>query len=194
MKRAPRADAQRNRDRLLTEARVAFLANGTDASLEDIAARAGVGVGTLYRHFPSRETLLEALLRERFDALTERARELADRPAPREALVTWTLAFIETTTVYRGLTAAMTATLRDETSALHASCAAMRDAGTTLLARAQSAGEVRADITPVEFLTLVAGVSWACEQTSGGESAGERLLPLLFEGLERRRGNARSPE
>jgi AcrR family transcriptional regulator len=184
--RAMRADARRNRDRLLAEARAAFLDHGTDASLEEIAARAGVGVGTLYRHFPTREALLEALLRERFDALTTKARRLAGHSSARDALIAWTLDFVETTTTYRGLTAAVMATLRDPASALHASCEAMRGAGTALLIRAQEAGDVRADVAPVEFLALVAGVSWAGEQMVGGGLRGDRLLPLLFEGLERR--------
>ncbi|WP_226900364.1 TetR/AcrR family transcriptional regulator [Nonomuraea phyllanthi] len=184
-RRAMRADARRNRDRLLSEARAAFLEHGTDASLEEIAARAEVGVGTLYRHFPTREALLETVLRERFDALAAAARRLVDSRSAREALIAWTGDFVETTTVYRGLTAALTATLRDRTSALHASCEAMREAGTTLLIRAQEAGDVRADVTPMEFLALVAGVSWAREQMAGGELRGDRLLPLLFEGLER---------
>ncbi|NBE97233.1 helix-turn-helix transcriptional regulator [Nonomuraea sp. KC401] len=180
-----RADARRNRDRLLAEARTAFLDHGTDASLEDIAARAGVGVGTLYRHFPTREALLEELLRERFDALTAGAQGLAGHPSPREALIAWTLDFVQTTTVYRGLTAAVTATLNDPCSALHASCETMRGAGTALLTRAQEAGEVRGDITPLEFLALVAGSSWAREQMAGDDLQGDRLLLLLFEGLER---------
>ncbi|MGN9846934.1 TetR/AcrR family transcriptional regulator [Nonomuraea sp. H19] len=184
-RRAMRADARRNHDRLLTEARAAFLEHGTDASLEDIAVRAEVGVGTLYRHFPTREALLEAVLRERFDALAATARRLVDCRSAREALIAWTREFVETTTVYRGLTAALTATLRDQTSALHASCEAMREAGTILLIRAQEAGDVRADVTPMEFLALVAGVSWAREQMAGGEVRDDRLLPLLFEGLER---------
>ncbi|WP_252375060.1 MULTISPECIES: TetR/AcrR family transcriptional regulator [unclassified Nonomuraea] len=184
-RRAMRADARRNRDRLLAEARTAFLDHGTDASLEDIAARAGVGVGTLYRHFPTREALLEELLRERFDALTAGAQGLAGHPSPREALIAWTLDFVQTTTVYRGLTAAVTATLNDPCSALHASCETMRGAGTALLTRAQEAGEVRGDITPLEFLALVAGSSWAREQMAGDDLQGDRLLLLLFEGLER---------
>ncbi|TDD19203.1 TetR family transcriptional regulator [Nonomuraea diastatica] len=180
-----RADARRNRDRLLAEARTAFLDHGTDASLEDVAARAGVGVGTLYRHFPTREALLAELLRERFDALAAGARQLAGHPSPREALIIWTLDFVRTTTVYRGLTAAVTATLHDPASALHASCEAMRGAATALLTRAQEAGEVRADVAPLEFLALVAGASWAREQMPGAGVRGDRLFLLLFEGLER---------
>ncbi|MEO3794766.1 TetR family transcriptional regulator [Nonomuraea sp. B10E15] len=184
-RRAMRADARRNRDRLLAEARTAFLDHGTDASLEDVAARAGVGVGTLYRHFPTREALLAELLRERFDALAAGARQLAAHPSPREALITWTLDFVRTTTVYRGLTAAVTATLHDPASALHASCETMRGAATALLTRAQEAGEVRADVAPLEFLALVAGTSWAREQMAGADVPGDRLLLLLFEGLGR---------
>ncbi|MFI0444265.1 TetR/AcrR family transcriptional regulator [Actinomadura sp. 6N118] len=179
--RPMRADARRNRDRLLAEARAAFLEHGVDASLEYIASGAGVGIGTLYRHFPTREDLLAALLQNQFDALTAEARRLLDREAAREALTAWAYAFAETSTVYRGLTAALMATIRDENSALHASCESMRQAGTTLLARAQKAGELRPDIDPTEFFLLIAGLAWAHEQSPGQPL--DRLLAVLFEGL-----------
>ncbi|PRX96660.1 TetR/AcrR family transcriptional regulator [Allonocardiopsis opalescens] len=182
--RPRRADARRNYDRLLAEADAAFLDHGTHASLEEVAARAGVGIGTLYRHFPTRDALLEALLRSRFDGLTARAAEVLDGRSARAALTAWARAFVETTTVYRGLTAALMATLQDEGSALHASCTAMRGAAKDLLVRAQRSGELRSDLDPTELLTLVSGVAWACEQTAGTPSRHiEHYLDLLFDGL-----------
>ncbi|MBH0781130.1 TetR/AcrR family transcriptional regulator [Nocardia bovistercoris] len=181
-----RADAKRNRDRLLERARELFLERGIDAPLEEIAARAGVGVGTLYRHFPTREALLEYLLRERFDALTELANELARESEPGAALREWTLRFVEATTVYRGLVGALTATLHDPGSALHAACERMRGVGADLLARAREAGRMRADVSTEEFLTLVAGVAWSGEQMpDASPHERRRLLSLMFEGLER---------
>lgn len=179
-----RADARRNRDRLLEQARTAFADHGVDTSLEEIAARAGVGVGTLYRHFPTRDTLLETVLRERFDALTTATAQLLREPDPRTALLTWTRQFIDTTTAYRGLTVALTATLRDPRSALHASCERMRTAGGELLDRAKAAGRVRADLRPDEFVALAAGVAWVGEQLPQGADHRERLLTLLFEGFD----------
>ncbi|MEV0383443.1 helix-turn-helix domain-containing protein [Nonomuraea sp. NPDC050643] len=182
-----RADARRNRDRLVAEARAAFAQDGVAASLEDVAARAGVGIGTLYRHFPTREALLEAVLRERFDALGAEARALLGHAAPRAALLTWARGFAEAGTTFRGLTAALSATLQDETSALHASCAAMRTAGEALLTRAQHGGEIRADLTVAELSTLVFGVAWAHEQNPRtGPADLDRLLALLFDGLTTR--------
>ncbi|MET7768425.1 helix-turn-helix domain-containing protein [Nocardia sp. NPDC005366] len=179
-----RADAKRNREQLLGEARTAFIERGIDAPLEEIAARAGVGVGTLYRHFPTREALLETLLRDRFDALADAASDLRPDPDPGSALTEWTLRFIDTTTVYRGLIGALTATLHDPASALHTSCERMRAAGADLLDRARDAGRVRADLGPDEFLGLVAGVAWAGEQMRRtGPEDRRRLLALLFEGL-----------
>ncbi|MGK5551652.1 TetR/AcrR family transcriptional regulator [Actinomadura kijaniata] len=179
-----RADARRNRERILAEARAALVERGIDAPLEEVAARAGVGIGTLYRHFPRREDLLEELLRERFDAVAALGRELLDDPSARDALTAWIRAFAEMNTTYRGLTDVLITTLRDETSALHASCEAMREAGTALLLRAQEAGQVRADLRPTELLVLVSGVTWAHEKTAGLAPHGlDRLLGLLFEGL-----------
>jgi AcrR family transcriptional regulator len=182
--RPMRADARRNRDRLLAEARVAFLEHGTETSLEQIAGRAGVGIGTLYRHFPTREALLEALLRERFDALAADARTLLGHRSPREALFGWTRNFAESSTTYRGLTNALMTTLRDESSALHASCNSVREAGLELLVRAQNSGEIRNDLDGTEFLTLVFGVACAHEQVPN--TAIDRLLAMLFDGLSGR--------
>jgi AcrR family transcriptional regulator len=179
-----RADARRNRDRLLAEARAAFLEHGTETSLEQIASRAGVGIGTLYRHFPTREALLEALLRERFDALTAGARALLDQRSPREALFEWTRDLARSSTTYRGLTNSLMATLRDESSALHACCNSVREAGLELLVRAQNAGEIRDDLGGTEFLALVYGVACAHEQVSN--TAIDRLLTMLFDGLATR--------
>ncbi|MEO3750101.1 helix-turn-helix domain-containing protein [Streptomyces sp. B6B3] len=180
-----RADARRNRERLLAEARAAFLAHGTEASLEEIAACAGVGIGTLYRHFPTRQALLEALLRERFDALAATGRDLlGGRRPPEAALRVWVLALVEMSTTYRGLTAVLVDTLRDDASDLHASCVAMRDAGAALLTAAQRAGAVRSDLAALDVLTLVSAVAWAHERTpDGARERLDRLLDIVFTGL-----------
>lgn len=177
-----RVDARRNYDQLLTVARQAFAEQGTDASLRDIARRAGVGIGTLYRHFPTREALLEALLSNAFDELRTRAEHLATAEPPRAALLTWLGEVATGSTTYRGLPASVLAALHDETSPLHESCAAMRAAGAELLRQAQHAGEVREDVTMDELLALAAGIAWAGEQAPG-QGLTERLLSLASNGF-----------
>jgi AcrR family transcriptional regulator len=178
-----RADARRNYDLLLTVAGEAFAEHGTDASLRDIARRAGVGIGTLYRHFPTREALLEALLRHRFDAMRERAERLVDAASPSGALLEWLGELATGSATYRGLPESVMAALRDEGSQLHASCAAMRTAGRQLLHRAQEAGEVRADVTAEQLLALVAGLAWAGEQSAEPTEMVGRLMSVAMYGL-----------
>ncbi|MFI6981161.1 TetR/AcrR family transcriptional regulator [Embleya sp. NPDC050154] len=177
MTRPMRADARRNYERLLAQARVVFAEQGIDASLEELARRAGVGIGTLYRHFPSRDALVEAVVRDRYDGLTARARALGDTAAARDALATWLRLLIEGAGTFRGMSATLMATLADETSELYASCHAMRAAGADLLARAQAAGQVRADIDTDELFTLAHGIAWAHEQR--GVDDPERLPKLV---------------
>jgi AcrR family transcriptional regulator len=182
--RPMRADARRNHGRLLDAARTAFTEHGTEASLEDIARRSGVGIGTLYRHFPTRDALLEALLRERFDELTAHARQLLDAPSPRRALAEWMRMFVVGVNTYRGLIAALLTTLRDETSDLSAACQTMRATGAALLARTQAAGEARPDIHALELFTLVSGVAWANEQASAADPTRvRRLVELVLDGI-----------
>ncbi|GAA3218986.1 TetR/AcrR family transcriptional regulator [Dactylosporangium siamense] len=178
-----RVDARRNRDLLLAAAREAFETHGTDASLRDIARQAGVGIGTLYRHFPTREALLEALLASRFDALRDRAEELSATAAPGEALLGWLGELAAGSVTVRGLPESVMAALRDEESELHASCAGMRAAGGQLLQRAQEAGEVRADVTAAQVLALAAGLAWAGEQSADPAGTVRQLLLIAGRGL-----------
>lgn len=159
-----RADAQKNRDQLLAVAREAVMEAGADASLRDIARRAGVGLGTLYRHFPRREALLEALLRASFDGLAARADALGRSASPAEALTTWLREVVSVTHDYRGAIAPMVAAIEEPDSALHASCVAMKAAGTRLLARAQGAGAARADLDGTDLFALVSALAWLRDQ------------------------------
>ncbi|MFF4341975.1 TetR/AcrR family transcriptional regulator [Kitasatospora sp. NPDC001540] len=161
-----RADARKNRDHLLAVARVVVTEQGADASLRDIARRADVALPTLYRHFPTREALLDTLLRENFDALAERAVELEASGSPAEALGTWLRECVAVAREYRGVTELMAAAIGDADSALHASCVTMRAAGTRLLARAQAAGAARADLDGAELFALVAALAWLGDQGS----------------------------
>ena len=147
-----RSDALKNYDHLLETGREVIAEQGVEASMREVARRAGVGIGTLYRHFPSREALLEALLRKSFDKLTATAGELATAAATGDALVLWLRDMVALTHSHRGVLAAMTAAIAEPDSALHASCVSMRASGTELLARAQAAGEARRDIDGADLL------------------------------------------
>lgn len=161
-----RADARKNYDHLLVVARAVVTEQGADASLRDVARRAGVGLGTLYRHFPSREALLEALLRASFDELAERAAELETSSSPEDALVSWLRDCVSCAHEYRGVVALMVTAIDDVDSALHASCVAMRAAGTRLLARAQAKCVARADIDGADLFAMVGALAWLGDQPS----------------------------
>ncbi len=161
-----RADAQKNYDHLLAVARAMVMEKGADTSLRDVARSAGVGLGTLYRHFPTREALLEALLRQGFDELAAKAGELATSSAPGEALVTWLRDLVACANDYRGAIASMVAAIEDEGSALHTSCTTMKAAGTRLLTRAQAEGLARADLDGADLFALVGALAWVGDQPS----------------------------
>ena len=161
-----RADAKKNYEHLLAVARAVVIEDGANASLREIARKAGVGLGTLYRHFPTREALLEALLRASFDELTARAGELETLDSPENALVSWLREAVAVAHNHRGVVASMMAAIADADSALHASCVTMRAAGTRLLARAQAEGLARTDINGTDLFALVGALAWLRDQQS----------------------------
>ncbi|MFI0538416.1 TetR/AcrR family transcriptional regulator [Streptomyces sp. WSLK1-3] len=161
-----RADARKNRDHLLTVAGTVITEQGVDASLRDIARRAGVGLATLIRHFPTREALLEALLRTSFDELAAQAADLETAAEPDDALASWLRDFVACAHNYRGVVALMVTAIEDPESALHASCVAMRAAGTRLLVRAQERGVARTDIDGTDLFALAGSLAWLSDQPS----------------------------
>ncbi|MEU1277694.1 helix-turn-helix domain-containing protein [Streptomyces sp. NPDC005805] len=181
-----RADARRNYERLLTEARAVFAAQGTDASLEEIARRSGVGIGTLYRHFPTRQAMLSAVFQEALAALLDRSRELADAEEPCTALVEWLRALIRHAGEYRGLTwALMSAAGTEGTGSAMTSCSVpLRVAGERLLRRAQESGAVRADVEIGDLMQLTNAIALAAEQTPSDTELADRLLRLTLRGLK----------
>ncbi|MFE6050573.1 TetR/AcrR family transcriptional regulator [Kitasatospora sp. NPDC056446] len=181
--RAPRADGQRNRDRLLEVAAEVVAEQGVQASLRDVARRAGVGLGTLYRHFPNRDALLEALLHRRFTHLAGRADALAAEAPPERALTDWLYEFTLGAGAYQGLPSALMATLRDPQSPLHASCLTMRQAGGRLLAAAQETGAVRPDVAALDLFALVNALSWITDQAPSLAERREHLFRLVMDGL-----------
>ncbi|MGB3442011.1 MAG: helix-turn-helix domain-containing protein [Actinophytocola sp.] len=176
-----RADARRNHHNLLVVAREVFAEQGAQASLRDVARRAGVAIGTLYRHFPNRDALLEAVLREGFLALGEAADALLASDTPREALLDWMTTFSSAPGECRGLPETMLAALGDETSALHAPCRVLRDAAARLLARAQELGEVHADVTGDDLFAALVAMRWVAENADAERA--ERLRELVGRGL-----------
>lgn len=180
-----RADARRNYERLLAVAHTVFAEQGTGASLEEVARRAEVGIGTLYRHFPTRDALLEALLGEGFTSLRERAEALRESAAPQQALAEWLSHFAAGSATYRGLPASVLTTLRQEGSALYDSCHGMRAAGAWLVVRAQEEGELRTDVDPMDVLALAGAVAWVAEQIPDDPRLPNRLLGLVMDALSR---------
>ena len=161
-----RADARKNYSHLLAVAHDVVTEHGADASMREIARRAGVGLATLFRHFPTREALFEALLRTKLDALTQKAGELETSNPPDEALVSWFregVAFVQS---YSGVVALMASAHADPDSALHASSLALRLAGARLLLRAQAEGTARADMNGIDLFALMSALGWLVDQPS----------------------------
>jgi AcrR family transcriptional regulator len=178
-----RADGRRTREQLLLAAQATFAEQGTDASLREVARRAGVSIATLYRHFPTREALLETLLRHGFDTLRARAADLIASPDPGQALVAWIRELAGASGRYDGLPTSVMAALHNPGSTLHASCAGLRASAGDLLARAQRSGHIRADLDADQLLAAVNAMAWATRQASWTADAGDRFLSLLIEGL-----------
>jgi AcrR family transcriptional regulator len=184
MPRPLRADAQRNYQALLTAASAAFADHGADdVSLEEIARRAGVGIGTLYRHFPARRDLLAAVYTDQVDALRVRADELLESGPPDQALATWLRAVVDFGRTKRNLSTALLASFDKESELLSSCSAIMRESAAALLSRAQQAGTVRADASAADVLRLVHAISMAIERAPADDDQAERLIALVVDGL-----------
>jgi AcrR family transcriptional regulator len=187
-----RADARRNRDELLDVARQVIREEGVDASLRDIARRAGVGIGTLYRHFPTREALLGAIIGEGVRRLGARAADLSATREPGEALEEWLTDVARRIGPYRGLPGTMLELVWDLEAGdkdLRVTCGDMMDAGRRLLARAQADHAVRPDVTFDDVFTAVAAISGIAHKS--GPDTAARVLAVYLDGL--RRGGAGPP-
>jgi AcrR family transcriptional regulator len=182
--RRMRADARRNYDLLLAEAAGAIAERGADdVSLEEIARRAGVGIGTLYRHFPTRQSLLEAVFRDQVEALARRAEELAADPSPGSALAEWLRAMMAFGKTKRSLNTSLAATLGKD-SQIYSECSQMlRDNTAVMVERAQAAGIARRDVQPTDVMRLVHGLIMIENAAPGDEGQAERMLSLVVAGL-----------
>ena len=186
--RKPRADAVRNRERVLEAAKAVFSAGGADASLEAVAKRAGVGIGTLYRHFPAREDLFEAVYRREVEQLGDFAEQLKAEPDAVEALRRWLRSNVEFVATKKGMLAALQLAAYGPTE-LHAySFDRLTKAVGALLARAVAAGEIRADIGPEDVLRALIGMCYLHDQP-GWQKSVLRLVDVFVDGL-RVRSNA----
>ena len=182
--RALRADAQRNYAKLLDAASVAFIEHGADdVSLEEIARRAGVGIGTLYRHFPTRQALLEAVYRDQVELLRARAEELLDTASPADAFAAWMRALAAFSSTKRSLTSAMLTTLGKNSEVVSSCSLVIRTAAETLLARAQQAGAIRPDVTAIDVIRLVHGITIATERMPTDPAQADRMLAFVLDGL-----------
>jgi len=183
--RKPRADSARNRQLLVDTAKAAFADVGLSVSLEEIARRAHVGIGTLYRHFPSREAVVEAVYRHEVEQLADAVPQLLKSSPPGEALHKWMHLFIDYIATKR-LIAPSLGTAAGATSALRANSAELISrAVAALVTRAAESGAVRKDIAPSDLLRAMVGVSYG-NPDEAWEASARRLIDLLMDGLRRK--------
>lgn len=182
--RPRRADARRNYEQLVEQAKVAFAEFGVDASLDEIARRAGVASGTLYRHFPTRLDLIETVLAEQIAELVGLGRGLLTVEDAFDALATWLRAALMHALTYRGLAATVMNSALDRgndlASAWHAE---LFEVGAALLARARRSGVVAADANEADVLKMVGAIAWAAQDAPDSSAQADRLLALLMNGL-----------
>jgi AcrR family transcriptional regulator len=180
-RRKPRADALRNRERVLDAARDAFTRYGADASLDDIAKQAGVGPGTLYRHFPTRGELLEAVYRTGVERLVEAEREFAHAMPPIDALRAWMLLFVDYIEAKHIIAPALNALVGDVSKLYEGSRPLVQGAIETLVKRAIESGDIRKDLDPFDLLRALVGVSNVATGPDWQQSA-RRLVDILITG------------
>ncbi|MGC2192870.1 MAG: TetR/AcrR family transcriptional regulator [Candidatus Dormiibacterota bacterium] len=176
-----RADAVRNRELLIAAAGAGFSAYGADVPLEDIAREAGVGIGTLYRHFPTRDSLVEAVYRHEVDILCERADQLLGTLPPDQALEEWMQLFVRHVATKRGMLSVLKPMLSSDAAFFAATKTRATAAATRLLEAGVAAGTVRADVDGGDLLRALGGVCMSTDQD--GSDASSRLVGLLFDGL-----------
>jgi AcrR family transcriptional regulator len=183
--RKARADAQRNRLRLLEKAKAAFAEKGSDASLDEIARTAGVGIGTLYRHFPTRDALIAAVYRNETEQLVMAAARLAETHPPVTALREWLLLFVDYMATKQGMSEMLNSLVGGTSDLYAASGAKAKQAIAKLVDGAIASGEIRLAIDPLDLLRALAGVA---NISSGpdGKQAAKRMVDILIAGIRTR--------
>ena len=179
--RKPRADAQRNREHILEVAKLEFTRSGANASLEEIAKKAGVGPGTLYRHFPTREDLLEAVYRTEVEKLAAAERKFAETMPPVEALRAWMLLFVDYIAAKQIIAPVLNALAGDPKKVFEASYGQIREAIRALVKRATKSGDIRKDLDPIDLLRALIGVANVATSPDWQQSA-KRLVDILIAG------------
>jgi AcrR family transcriptional regulator len=179
--RKPRTDAQRNRERILEVAKQAFSRSGANASLDEIAKEAGVGPGTLYRHFPAREDLLEAVYRTEVEKLAAAERKFAETLPPVEALRAWMLLFIDYIAAKQIIAPVLNALVGDPKKVFEASHGQIWEAIRGLVKRAVKSGDIRKDLDPIDLLRALLGVANLSAGPDWRQSA-RRLVDILITG------------
>ena len=182
--RKPRADSVRNRERVLEAAKAVFAAGGPEASLEAVARQAGVGVGTLYRHFPTRQTLFEAVYRREVEQLVELAEQLGTDLPPLAALRRWMRANVEFVATKKGMSAALAVAVHASSDLTAYSMDRLGRALETLLQRAVKAGVIRDDIGPEDVLRTIVGLCYTHDKP-GWQGNVLRLVDVFVDGMRR---------
>lgn len=177
-----RADARRNRDRLIAAAMALFAEQGTDVSLEAVAKRAGVGIGTLYRHFPSRDALVEAAYRSEVEHLCGAAEELLRAHPPDRALALWMDRFVAYAAAKRGMAGALQSVVASNSDLYGDSRRKMLAAVTTLLEAGVAAGSIRSDVDAGDVLRAM-GAIWVIRDEEEWADQAKKVLRLVMDGL-----------
>ena len=180
-RRKPRSDARRNRERILEVAKEAFTRSGANASLDDIAKQAGVGPGTLYRHFPARDDLLEAVYRTEVERLAAAEQEFAQTMAPVDALRAWMLLFVDHIATKKIIAPAWNSMVDGHSKVFEASYGQIWDAIRALVKRAIKSGDIRKDLDPIDLLRALLGVANVANSPDWQQSA-RRLVDILIIG------------
>jgi AcrR family transcriptional regulator len=181
VQRKPRTDAQRNRERILEAAKEAFTRYGADASLDDIARQAGVGAGTLYRHFPTRDALIEAVYRSEVEKLAAAERKFAAAMPPIEALRAWMLLFVDHIAAKQIIAPALNSVVGGPSKLYEGSRGLIQEAIDALVKRAIKSGDIRRDLDPFDLLRALIGVSHIASGPGWQQSA-RRLVDILITG------------
>ncbi len=193
--RKPRADAQRNRERILEVAKEVFTRDGAAASLDDIARRTGIGPGTLYRHFPTRDALIEAVYRSEVEKLAAAEKRFAASLAPLEALRAWMLLFIDHVAAKTLIIPLMDTVAGGSTRLIEGSRSLIHTAFVASVRRAIASGDLRADTDPNDFVRALVGV-FHTTAVPGWEQSARRLVDILIGGSlatpKSKRGPART--
>src|SRR5580658_2320250 len=179
--RKPRTDAQRNRERILEVAKGAFTRSGANASLDDIAKEAGIGAGTLYRHFPTRDALIEAVYRTEVEKLAAAEKKFSESLPPIEALRAWMLLFVDHIAAKQIIAPALNTLVGGPSKLFEGSRAQIQGAIDALVRRAIKSGDIRKDLDPFDLLRALIGVSHIASGPGWQQSA-RRLVDILITG------------